>query len=185
VKPGTIRTHSARKGAATYAASGCTVSASTMSAICNRDGWKLGGTRNKYIKYEAAGDQFLGRTLCGLNSLTKEFSMSPPLFNMVEKELNELDRLLIPFVPDGSSITAVPTFEVLQICFACVVYHKKFLCGHLHTSNCFCSHPAMCHLPNVSVCGLILFFSSSCSMIMTIVAQCCMVKPMHVHYVHN
>jgi hypothetical protein len=103
VKPGTIGTHSARKGAATYAASGCTVCAS-MSAICNRAEWKLGGTRDKYIKYEAAGDQFLGRTLCGLNSLTKEFSMSPPFFNMNEQELDELDRLLMSFVADGSVI---------------------------------------------------------------------------------
>lgn len=161
VKPGTIGTHSARKGAATYAASGCTVCAS-MSAICNRAGWKLGGTRDKYIKYEGAGDQFLGRTLCGLNSLTKEFSMSPPFFNMNEEELDEVDRLLMSFVPDGSVI-AVPTFEVLRMCFACVVYHNGFLRDHLHSSNRFRSHPAMCHLPNVSILiGFVLMVDSVC-----------------------
>jgi hypothetical protein len=76
VKVGSIGSHSARKGAATLAASGCTVSPS-MASICNWAGWKIGGTRDKYIKYDSAGDQFLGRTLCGLNSLVKEFSTSP------------------------------------------------------------------------------------------------------------
>ena len=42
VKVGSIGTHSARKGAATLAASGCTVSPS-MAAICNRAQWKMGG----------------------------------------------------------------------------------------------------------------------------------------------
>jgi hypothetical protein len=77
VKVGSIGLHSARKGAVTLAASGCTVSPS-MASICNRTGWKMGGTRDKYIKYEAAGDQFLGQTLCGLDSLVKEFSVPPP-----------------------------------------------------------------------------------------------------------
>ena len=48
-----------------------------MASIYDRAGWKMGGTRDKYIKYESVGGQFLGRTLCGLNSLVKEFSTSP------------------------------------------------------------------------------------------------------------
>mmetsp|Transcript_14302 Transcript_14302/g.26816 ORF Transcript_14302/g.26816 Transcript_14302/m.26816 type:complete len:268 (+) Transcript_14302:1057-1860(+) len=51
------------------------------------------------------------------------------------------------FVADGS-VMAVPTFEVMRMCFACVVYHNRFLRDHLHSSNRFRSHPAMCHLPN-------------------------------------
>lgn len=156
VKPGTIGTHSARKGAATYAASGCTICPS-MSSICNRAGWKLGGTRDKYIKYEAAGDQFLGRTLCGLNSLTKEFSLSPPFFNMDEDELSGVDRLLMSFVADGSVMIA-PTFEVLRMCFACVVYHNQFLQDHLHTINRFRSHPSMAHLPQVTIVFFVFGF---------------------------
>lgn len=149
VKPGTIGTHSARKGAATYAASGCTISPS-MSAICNRAGWKLGGSRDKYIKYEAAGDQFLGRTLCGLNPLTKEFSLSPPFFNMDQRELSDVDNLLMSFVV-GGSIMIAPTFEVLRMCFACVVYHHDCLCVDLHLNNRFRANPAMSHLPQVSL----------------------------------
>jgi hypothetical protein len=97
VRPGTIGTHSARKGAATYAASGCTVSPS-MSAICNRAGWKMGGSRDKYVKYESAGDQFLGRVVCGLNPLVQEFALSPPFFNMCAEELEEIELLLMSLV---------------------------------------------------------------------------------------
>ena len=42
VQPGVIGSHSARKGAATLAASGCTVSPS-MASIYTRAGWKLDG----------------------------------------------------------------------------------------------------------------------------------------------
>ena len=42
VTPGCIGTHSARKGAATLAASGCTI-APSMASICNRAGWKWSG----------------------------------------------------------------------------------------------------------------------------------------------
>jgi len=59
-----------------------------MSAICNRAGWKMGGSRDKYIKYESAGDQILGRVICSLNPL---FAVSPPFFNMCGEELEEED----------------------------------------------------------------------------------------------
>jgi hypothetical protein len=78
VKVGTIGLHSARKGDVILAASVCNVSAS-MTSICNRAMWKMGVTKDKYIKYEWIGDQFLCRTLCGLSCLVKEFSMPPPL----------------------------------------------------------------------------------------------------------
>ena len=45
VKAGTIGTHSAHKGAATLAASGCTISPS-MASIYTRAGWTLGRTRD-------------------------------------------------------------------------------------------------------------------------------------------
>ena len=41
----------------------------------------MGGTRDKYIKFENAGDQHLGRVLCGLNPLSVDFSLTPPFFD--------------------------------------------------------------------------------------------------------
>ena len=158
VKVSQIGTHSARKGAATLAASGCTVSPS-MSAICTRAGWAMGGTRDKYIKYESAGDQFLGRTLCGLNSLVKEFSISPPFFDMNEDELTQVDQHIRSHIVGGGTCTA-SVFEVLRMGFASIVYHKNYLVRHLHIEHRFRSHPFFCHMPealNPSRCRPLLY----------------------------
>ena len=48
VQSGNMGTHSARKGAATYASGGCTISPS-MSAICNHAWWKMGGRESDII----------------------------------------------------------------------------------------------------------------------------------------
>jgi hypothetical protein len=89
-----IGTHSAQKGAATHAASSCTISPA-MAAIFNCAGWALGGSRDKYIKYEAAGDQFLGRTLCGLDPLSITFSISPPFFDLPAIGIAALDKWIM------------------------------------------------------------------------------------------
>jgi hypothetical protein len=53
-------THSMRKGAATHIASGIT-SSPPIASICIRANWKMPGVMNRYIKFEAAGDQYVGR----------------------------------------------------------------------------------------------------------------------------
>ena len=111
MKVGTIGTHSACKGAATLAASGCIISPS-MASICTRAGWTLGGIRDKCIKYKFAGDQFLGRTVCGLNSLVKEFSTSPPFFNMNDGGLGQVDHLIRTHII-GAGYVSIAMFEVL------------------------------------------------------------------------
>jgi hypothetical protein len=65
IDPSQIGTHSVRKGAATYCASGLTAGPS-MAAIQLRAGWTLEGVQNRYIRYEGAGDQVVGRTVSGL-----------------------------------------------------------------------------------------------------------------------
>ena len=119
VEVGDIGTHSARKGAATHAASGCTISPA-MAAICNRAGWALGGSRDKYIKYEAAGDQFLGRTLCGLDPLSISFSVSPPFFDLGNAGIAELDSW-IHATMRGSRDTTNNIFRCFRYVFVVVV----------------------------------------------------------------
>ena len=51
-----------------------------FASICQRAGWKCGGTTDRYLKYEKAGDQFVGRTVCGLDINTEDFSVLPPHF---------------------------------------------------------------------------------------------------------
>ncbi|CAN0513534.1 unnamed protein product, partial [Phaeothamnion confervicola] len=72
-----IGTHSARKGAATYAASGSTA-CPPIPAICLRAGWTVGPVQDRYIRYEAAGDQYMGRTVSGLPLSSHDFCVLPP-----------------------------------------------------------------------------------------------------------
>ena len=71
--------HSIRKGAATYACSGTTVSPSIV-AICLRAGWSIAGAKERYLKFENAGDQFVSRILCVLDCNSPNFAISPPIF---------------------------------------------------------------------------------------------------------
>ena len=53
------------KGSITYASS-CSTSCPPLTAIFTRSGWIL-GVPSIYIQYEASGDQYVGRTVSGLN----------------------------------------------------------------------------------------------------------------------
>lgn len=152
VKKESIGTHSARKGAATLAASGCTI-APSMSSICNRAGWKMGGTRDKYIKYESAGDQFLGRTLACLNSLTQEFSISPPFFHTLpDAQAEGIDTLLRSHIVGGSRCSS-KLFELLRMCFASMIYHRQYMISTVSSKHKLLAHPLFNQLPVVSTSG--------------------------------
>ena len=144
---GTLGTHSARKGAATFAASGCTISPS-MASICNRAGWKMGDTRDKYIKYEAAGDQFLGRTVCGTSSLTKEFAHSPPFFDSSPQEQTHIDEYIKKHLVGGRDIDE-KLFAVVRMCFASVCYHHEYLQKHLAPTHRYRSNTLFINIPRV------------------------------------
>jgi hypothetical protein len=61
-----IGTHSIRKGAVTYVISGAGGGFAGIIAVLLRGGWHLEGITNRYFKFGDAGDQVLGRQLCGL-----------------------------------------------------------------------------------------------------------------------
>ena len=65
VKPGDLGTHSLRKGASTFVSSGSTAGPS-ITSICLRCGWSIGGVQDRYIRYERCGDEFCGRCVAGL-----------------------------------------------------------------------------------------------------------------------
>ena len=52
-----------------------------MAYICLRVGWSMGSVKEKYIHYEKAGDQYVGRVVSGLNVNSADFAVSPPYFN--------------------------------------------------------------------------------------------------------
>ncbi len=92
ISPSDIGTHSVRKGVATMVASGCTVSPPLIS-LCLRAGWVLGGVLMRYLKYEAAGDQYVGRCASGLDQLCSGFAISPPYFDFSLVSDNVVERI--------------------------------------------------------------------------------------------
>ena len=73
-------THSIRKGAATHVATGSTA-CPPIASICLRANWAMPGVLNRYIKYEAAGDQFVGKCVSGRKRTSTEFAASPAYFD--------------------------------------------------------------------------------------------------------
>ena len=73
-------THSIRKGAATHVATGSTACL-PISSICLRANWAMPGVLNRYIKYEAAGDQFVGKCVSDRKRTSTKFAASPAYFD--------------------------------------------------------------------------------------------------------
>ena len=81
LEPSDIGTHSNRKGSSTYVTSGITDGPSMMS-ICNRAGWDTGKVLGTYLRYESAGDQYIGRIVAGHTpSSGSRFAQLPPHFS--------------------------------------------------------------------------------------------------------
>ena len=126
--------HSLRKGAATFCGSGSTM-APSMAAICNRAGWKMGGTRDKYIKFENAGDQYLGRVLSGLDALSPSFALTPPFFDTkMNEEKKKIDDFIKSRLENAKNISD-GLFAVVRYCFASLCFHYKFLTNTLQPTS--------------------------------------------------
>ena len=116
--PEDLGTHSMRKGAATFCSSGSTACPSS-SAIHLRAGWTLGGVQDSYIRYEAAGDMYVGRTLSGLPQDKAEFAAVGPYFepcNVVDDTV----RHVFPNLPGR-------LHKVGEHALASLVYHSDFV----------------------------------------------------------
>ena len=87
-----LGSHSIRKGSALRCSTGCTVSP-PMASICLRAGWSMGPVKERDIHYEKAGDQFVGRTVTGLDVTSEEFGISPCYFDFSKiKDEEERNR---------------------------------------------------------------------------------------------
>jgi hypothetical protein len=125
LKANAIGTHSLRKGAITYVTSGSTAGPQ-FAAICQRAAWKLGTVQDKYLRYEAAGDMYTGRTVSGLPLHSADFAILPPHFP-TSGEAADLVNELINDVFDPSLVEKEHILGVLRLCLASVVHHLKWL----------------------------------------------------------
>lgn len=117
-----IGTHSIRKGAAPFACSGSTSGPSIVS-VCIRCGWSIGHVLKRYMHYEKAGDQFLGRVIAGLPLNSSKFACLPPHFDIIcPPVVDDCLRLMFPSLVHLPALTSV-----LKLCLASLVYHSQYL----------------------------------------------------------
>ncbi|OWZ04406.1 hypothetical protein PHMEG_00023699, partial [Phytophthora megakarya] len=119
-------THSVRKGVATYACNGSTGGPSIVS-VCLRCGWSLGELQDRYFRYEAAGDQFLGRVVAGLPVNSAQFAVLPPHFkdnssSIVRKGVTSM----LSALANDANLQLI-----LKLYLASLVYHYDFLSSKL------------------------------------------------------
>jgi len=134
--PAHLGSHIARKGSSTLCTTGCTVSPPYIS-VCLRAGWSLPGVQSRYLHFQEAGDQYVGRTVTGLNPLTAEFSISPPYF---EGHDDEVLTYLMSMIPQNTSDQIK---ILLKFLVASVLSHRDFLLSIIHQSSRFRSTSIM------------------------------------------
>jgi hypothetical protein len=101
-----IGTHLIRKGVCTFAMSGSTGGPSIVS-VCLRAGWTLGNVLDRYLRYEAAGDCFVGRVVAGLPLDSKNFSILPVHFAVNCNTVRKSVELMFP-KQSGKKIASDP-----------------------------------------------------------------------------
>lgn len=131
-----LGSHSIRKGSATYCASGSTVAPSIVS-ICLRAGWTISGAKERYLKFEGAGDQFVSRVASGLDPTTKNFAVSPAYF---EASNNDDEANIQGFFTRLYGAHIGVDRKVMHLCrmlLASIAYHYDWFMVESHPLNPF------------------------------------------------
>ena len=137
ITPDDFGTDLIQKEAATHLATGSTASP-PIASICFPANWAMPGVLNRYIRYENAGDQFVGKCVSGRSRKSKEFASSPPYWNFSAegrdaKEAFEdcLDSWLRDHLPEEAKDN-LKVFAVYKMSMALIVYHREYLEEHIH-----------------------------------------------------
>jgi hypothetical protein len=89
---------------------------------------------DRYLKYESAGDMFVGRTVSGLPLHKSDFEVLPPHFKFRDYEesrfVSKWVELLFPICKKIRSFQLV-----CQFLLASILYHFEFLDENLHPSH--------------------------------------------------
>ena len=159
ISPGDLGSHSARKGASSHACSGTTVSP-PMVSICLRAMWSMGHVKERYLQYEKAGDQYLGRVVSGLDVNSVKFAVSPPYFEFDETTdkadggieapddgtWKKIHTLLRDYMVRGEFVSA-SVHRIFYFCFASLCFHADFLKRVLHDRNKLRASHFFTHIP--------------------------------------
>lgn len=128
-----LGTHSIRKGAATYLTS--IPGGPPVAASSQRGGWSMGNIKDRYFKYQEAGDQYVGRCLCLLPILQVNLASSPPYFDV---DLSSVDMMWINglVASQYSRVIHISGFGLLlRMCFASHSYHRRWIVNCLQVNH--------------------------------------------------
>jgi hypothetical protein len=128
-----LGTHSTRKGAATYVCAGSTAGPN-WHPVALRAGWSMPGVQSTYIKYDRAGDQYVGRTVCGLPLGKPDFAIVPPFFDGSRE-------LVATAVTECFPDICPSTMRIGEMCLASLVYHAEWMKENFQTSHFLFSTP--------------------------------------------
>ena len=161
ISPDNLGSHSARKYASNHASSGTTVSL-PMVSMCLCAMWSLGHVKERYMQFEKAGNQYLGRVVSGLVVNNMKFAVSPPFFDFdVTRPADGTDEsvysLLRDYTVRGKSVSA-SVHCIFYFCFASLCFHfdnccklctQRINCRHCISSTKFQSMQKMQLLSNI------------------------------------
>jgi hypothetical protein len=127
-----IGVHSIHKGAAIYVSSGSTC-APPQVATNIRAGWIMGTIQDTYLRYESAGDQYVGRLASGLPLSSAQFAVLPPEITGTDQQQQK--RMLQEMFPN------LPTTlnQVAKFLGSSCLYHLPYLTRILKPA-----HPFLC-----------------------------------------
>jgi len=92
----------------------------------------MGNVKDRYIHYEKAGDEFVGRSVTGISSLTPAFAVSPVYFDPLEvdgdhEKLKKMVESTIAATLVKRSEISAPTYELLTFLLANLCFHFEYL----------------------------------------------------------
>ena len=80
--------------------------------------------KDRYLHYEKAGDQFVGRMVCGHNVGSIDFAVSPPHFKY---DSDNDQQTILSVIEESCSSMKTNLKPVALFCVASILYHYKFL----------------------------------------------------------
>ena len=129
-----LGSHSIRKGSASFAASGSTVAPSIVS-MCMWVGWTISGTKERYLKFENAGDCFVSRIGAGLNPTSHEFGVSPAYFEFQDEGEEQMVNLFLREM--FGDVMDESIGGMIRMLLASVCKSHEWLVGTMHANNPF------------------------------------------------
>lgn len=99
------------------------------------------GVMNRYIKFEAAGDQYVGRCVSGRSRLSKTFAESLPYFDFSEFPQVAKERMMREqdeWIKERMSAAAAvndSVFCLFKSCLASFLYHGDWLSSTIHRDS--------------------------------------------------